>query len=413
MPGAPITILAEAEAAIAAGRLGLAEALCRRVIREAGGGELGGGGSSGLASAWNILGRATFAAGSPAQAAACFERARAADPYFKPAERNLKLARVEQAKRASGRPSEGVLIIREWGFGFWADVTSLLGGVILAEACGRTPVAHWGERSRFRSDRGGADAFTDYFQPLGPGLSPPAPDATVRSVVEALDRHEQVLEFAGYCEPSLAAAWLPRTHPWHDLPGREAVRAACAKYLRPSRALAERIDQLKQSAGDLSRTFAVHVRGTDKVQESPILPQVHAEILNAALGAMSGGPFDRVLLITDSELATRQYRSVFAEKLVTTPAMRHDGDDGLHYLPGVDGRRLGMEVASDAYLAAACGGFAGMAYSNVAAMVACLKDWPPGSCTLVGSTHIHDVFNPMPYAQVVTSRAGAAAQRAP
>src|SRR4051812_49352892 len=72
------------------------------------------------------------------QAEDYFGRALAAEPG------NVQVARNLAAARAAPRPHFAAgpryLVIREWGFGFWSDISHVLGALLLAEGTGRIPV---------------------------------------------------------------------------------------------------------------------------------------------------------------------------------------------------------------------------------------------------------------------------------
>ena len=55
--------------------------------------------------------------------------------------------------------------IKSWGFGFWPNVSQVLGALLLAEATGRVPLVHWGRNSLF-GDGSARDAFGHYFEPV-------------------------------------------------------------------------------------------------------------------------------------------------------------------------------------------------------------------------------------------------------
>ena len=56
----------------------------------------------------------------------------------------------------------------------------------------------------------------------------------------------------------------------------------------------------------------------------------------------------------------------------------------MHYLPTVDPVQAGREVLTDTLLALRADRFIGNGRSNVSAMIAVMKDWPPGASTLIG-----------------------------
>ena len=59
--------------------------------------------------------------------------------------------------------AERFLLIKAWGYGFWSDVSHLLGQFLIAEITGRIPVVHWGSNSLF-GDETDQNAFEFYFE---------------------------------------------------------------------------------------------------------------------------------------------------------------------------------------------------------------------------------------------------------
>jgi hypothetical protein len=48
---------------------------------------------------------------------------------------------------------ERYLLIKGWGFGFWADMAHVTGSLLLAEITGRIPLVYWGPESLFGDSR--------------------------------------------------------------------------------------------------------------------------------------------------------------------------------------------------------------------------------------------------------------------
>src|SRR5699024_6762941 len=104
--------------------------------------------------ALHLLGVIAARAGVREVSIACFEKALALEPGKTSIRDNLRAA---QALTAPVIPAgDRYLLIRGWGFGFWADVSQVMGSLLLAEATGRIPVTFWGAESRF-SDKSGRD----------------------------------------------------------------------------------------------------------------------------------------------------------------------------------------------------------------------------------------------------------------
>src|SRR5204863_5297276 len=82
---------------------------------------------------------------------------------------NERIRENLMAARGMPKPAlphgERYLLIKGWGFGFWADMAHVLGSLLLAEITDRVPLVHWGSESLF-SDKSERDAFTHYFEPV-------------------------------------------------------------------------------------------------------------------------------------------------------------------------------------------------------------------------------------------------------
>jgi len=63
----------------------------------------------------------------------------------------------------SNQGEEKFLLIRAWGFGFWSDVSHVLGQCLLAEMTDRKPIVYWGRNSLF-GDGTSSNAFSNYFE---------------------------------------------------------------------------------------------------------------------------------------------------------------------------------------------------------------------------------------------------------
>ena len=143
-----------AAAHIKKGNFVLADFICRDILAVA----------PGHAVALNLIGAIAAQLGLYDIAITHFEMALAGARPFLPAKDNLAKIRIAQARapRSHVRTSPQFLLIKAWGFGFWSDVSHVLGCLLLAEITGRTPVTYWGRNSLFR-DGSGQDAFRLYF----------------------------------------------------------------------------------------------------------------------------------------------------------------------------------------------------------------------------------------------------------
>jgi hypothetical protein len=167
------------------------------------------------------------------------------------------------------------------------------------------------------------------------------------------------------------------------------------KYLRPRPQIGAEVDRFASAHFGGGPLVALHVRGSDKIEEvSDLEATLHAyfEPLEARLRAQ---PQARIFLLTDDERVRKAYAERYGARVLATPCMRATSNVGVHYLAQRDPVRTGIEVMVDAYLAARCAEFIGLAYSNVSLYVSYLKAWAPGSCLLLGA-NAHEIWNAVP-----------------
>lgn len=312
------------------------------------------------------------------------------------------------------------LLVREWAHGFWSDVDHVIGMCLLAEITGRVPVVWWGAQSRFSGNPAG-NAWEPFFEPVSgaalreleapalgrfPGKWRDRPlagpirqrwtgEGSRLASIELLDRDEAVLVSDFHSNLNAILPWLPATHALAGAPLAQAYRALVRKYLRPRASIAAEVERFAAAHFGTGPLIAVHVRGSDKIEEVSGLEatlRAYFEPLEAKLRAR---PDARIFLLTDDERVRTFYAERYGALVLATPCTRATSNIGVHYLAQRDPVRTGIEVMVDAYLAARCSEFIGLAYSNVSLYVSYLKDWPPGSCVLLGA-NAHEVWNALP-----------------
>ncbi len=441
-----------AVAAHAAGHVAWAEQLAREAVQI----------NPGDAVAWNLLGRIALDLGRPDAAVGLLEQSTAADPRFKPAAKNLATARrlvdqpqPPQADHASD--AERFLLIKGWGYGFWADVDHVMGQLLVAEWTGRTPVVHWGEESLWHDDSLGprGDAWRQFFEPVSdrtiddvlraavragasggkPAIWPPkwtADTLLAREVNKFEGPHSRcsgLLTF-GRSEPVVVSDFhtgVVGLLPWAPIGGagllrgadyRTAHRELFARYLKPRAEVLAEVDAwAREHLPEPERTIAVHVRGTDKVVETAHLHSVNEEY-PARIDALLARAGDlRIFLLTDDAVTRQRFIARYGQRVLTTDAQRASGTTGVHYLPsalpsglhgagGVAGgvtvgrdrdgprTRLGAEVLKDVLLAARCRCFVGLGSSNVSCAVLHMKAWRDEDVSLADVV-LHSYLSPI------------------
>ena len=157
------------------------------------------------------------------------------------------------------------LVIKSWGFGFWSDISQVLGALLLAEVTGRIPVVHWGRNSLF-GDGSTANAFHNYFEPVSnvalenivclPGASVFPPKWSQNNLFEEdvnkwQGSYSRVAALYLLARPETVAVcdffigvidvipWLATDHPLHEKPLVDVYRYLIKKYLRPRQVVVE------------------------------------------------------------------------------------------------------------------------------------------------------------------------------
>jgi len=349
-------------------------------------------------------------------AASSFEAALKINAYFKPAKKALAAlgpSDDETSKIAASSPAahDRFLVIREWGYGFWADVDFALGQLLLAEFTGRRPVVFWGNESRFR--RAGSaiseNAWTLYFEPIGTledvegvDTADRYPPKWINTPLDApifnrfdgdgsrtwsltfLNRPERCLVADFFCGVVNALPWAPPTHPLFGASLPKAYRWLALKYLRPQAEILADVRAFVDQHLTGSRTLACHVRALDKRGEFPDLDRYIDEVVNIADGMLLGEPDRKLFIMSDWAGAVEHFRTRHGPRVVSTNATRAAEGTGLHRVDNADGARLGREVLTDSLIAASCDLFLGMAPSTVSGMIQFLRDWPAGSFMVLG-----------------------------
>ena len=322
-----------------------------------------------------------------------------------------------KAPRESTAASPRFLVIKSWGYGFWAEVCHVLGGLLLAEITGRAPVVHLGDVSRFGGSAA-QDAFTQYFAPVGPwtladvancdpGARFPARwrnkdiwseiriavSAEAVNVLAFLSAQEPVAVIDVFVGIPAIVSWIPPGHRLFGQSTEDVFRDLLARYLHPTAEMTAIVDRYFELHLRQTPFVAVHLRGHDKQGEV----DVHGHLNELIMGLAAEVPGDRrLLLLTDNTRWLERFCAQFGTRVIVPEAARDDGTAALHFcLTGEGNPRLnGVEVLRDVLLATRAESFIGSGVSNVSAMVALLRRWPPGTCTLVSPPYI---MQPMPY----------------
>lgn len=300
------------------------------------------------------------------------------------------------------------LLIKAWGFGFFADVDMVLSYLLLAEMTGRVPLVWWGENSLFR-DEGVVNAWESFFEPVSsisietlrrPGLTYCPPKWTAANLLaENVNKFEgdgarvTAYHFLGR-EADVCVAdyhtgvvnllpWAPPAHWSAGLDLGAVYRRLISTYLRPRREVLDRVGAFASRHLAGGPVLALHIRGSDKIREDEQNNEIIRRAREAADAWLARHERARLFLMTDSEPVAAEYAARLGPRLVMTDSLRTGSDQGTHYLGVPERTRLGLEVLVDAYIAARCDAFIGNGSSNVSCFVAHLKEWGPGAIDLI------------------------------
>lgn len=304
------------------------------------------------------------------------------------------------------------LLIKAYGWGFWADMEHLIGQLLIAELTNRIPVVHWGMNSLY-SDTISTNGFELYYKPISPfslrdvlrpehTFYPPIWNYK-NALVEDLDKTTSTLRNLGnmmmsdadvvvsdiHSFPRPILEHVPKDHWAYGMTPILIYRRIIQKYLKLKPDITKEIDDFyDQNIKDQGPILSVHVRGTDKVIEVANLPALnrryHAEIRRHIRHC----DIKKIFLLTDSKKILNEYRRLYGDMIMTTDCNRSSGsaDKAVQIENYVDRRRKGIEIIKDTYLAAKCDYFIGNGYSNVSFAVNRLKDWPPEHIVLFYNT---------------------------
>ena len=394
-------LLAFATQALTAGHLAAAEIACRELLDRA----------PRDAAALHLLGFIAAQARERDAAIAYFQAALEIEPDNERIRENL-LA-VQSRPPPTPLQGERYLLIKGWGFGFWADMAHVIGSLLLAEITGRIPLVYWGPNSLF-SDKSERDAFTHYFEPVSsasleqliriPNASffPPrwhAGNLTQTGVskwegkgsragaVFFLNRPETIAVSDFNIGVVHVMPWIPTHHALHGKSLEQIHHYLTQKYLRPRPDIVAACDAFHGAHLAGGPFVAVHVRGSDKATEDPDLIATNGELMVALKTVDPSWP---IFLMTDDAHCLAQMKTIYGRRIIATDCQRTETDEGVHYLPTVDPVKAGKEIMIDTYLALRADRFIGNGLSNVSAMIAVMKDWAPGSLSLIGRSMLRE-----------------------
>ena len=292
------------------------------------------------------------------------------------------------------------VLIKAWGAGFWADVEHVLGQLLVAELTGRIPIVHWGDNSLYW-DKGVENAFELYFEPTSPytiedllghsysfyptqwteeklrlAYVPPSTvtDARVPGFY-FLSRNETVVVSNFFTYVHDLVPWIDENHPLFGKDTQTLYYHLFEKYLKIRPDIRDEIEQFwsEQLAGH--KTLAVHIRCSDKIQETSDLYQINQRYPQAINNYLEDVPDSLIFLLTDDAFVLNEYQRIYGERLRYTDCTRTNSEVAIYHLDLPSRQKIGREILKDTYLAAKCDYFIGNGRSTVSTSILHLKEW--------------------------------------
>ncbi len=366
--------------------------------------------------AMNYLGWIAAIVGLPEHAVDYFTQAARTAPTWRLPHSNVELLRrfcAGQPTAVTHAPNR-FLLVKAWGFGFWADVSHVIGQLLLAELTGRTPIVHWGSNSLFR-DGTTANAFDAFFEPVS--------DATLEDLREGefkiwppkwshanlldgalnqwrgpfsripglylLGREEEIVVSDFFTSIFDLKPWIPKRSGLYGMSVDELYGHFLKKYLRPKPDITAAVEAFHAQHLAGEDYLAVHVRGSDKNLEFKALDASNQEYQRIIDQFRVRLGLRRIFLLTDDSRLRDLFLSWYGGDVVSTDCRRTATSVGIHYQAAQDRRQLGAEVMVDAYLALRAKAFIGNGTSNPSLMVRHLKAWRKDAIRLIGP----DMYN--------------------
>ncbi len=309
---------------------------------------------------------------------------------------------------------EKFLLIKAWGWGFWSDVDHVLGQLLLAEMTERIPVVHWGSNSDYKTPDCD-NAFDLYFETisqwniydllrkdfqfystkwthenlLADNNNQWSGPVSCMAGIQFFNRPEDVVVSDFYTSVNDLIPWIKSTHPLYGLNTEAVYQYLVDKYLKVKPEILKEIDDFCIANMIAHRPLlAIHMRGGGKFLEDRNYKTEAEQLYDETEKYLSSHPEASIFLLTDDERIKDKVCNQYGRRVIMTECTRASDDVSIHVQEyyGYDPYTLGREVLIDTYLAAKCDHFIGMGWSNVACMISHLKDWPPGSCVLLGDS---------------------------
>jgi hypothetical protein len=298
------------------------------------------------------------------------------------------------------------LLIKAWGCGFWSDVHHIITQLLLAELTQRKPVVLWGTNSIYRHEEDDAfplyfktNRFTGFHEISANASFFPKKWSADNLLVENnnkwsgpesrlsaqyfFNRNETVLVSDFYSPIDTMKPWIDANSSYYGMSEDQIFAILFKNYLMPVDRIQKSVEDFYQQNMKSRNWVAVHMRGTDKINESPHLDETNLKYHEFLDRILHLNPSLGIFLMTDSEMILNSMVSKYGDKIITMKVQRSSTSTGIHF-SGHSGHLIGDEILTETYLATKCDYFIGNMESNVSLAIFSLKDWVKGFVFLLG-----------------------------
>jgi hypothetical protein len=238
-------------------------------------------------------------------------------------------------------------ICRERDVGLFSLVQQVIANIPWALREGRTPIAHFGERTCYWTPKGyhGRDTVWEYyFEPIVADYPVAAIPQRVRGVIERAfprqsetgyfaDEHTYVSNHFGD-HPDLRgkALLIPYETGNPDSALREQASEIIGTFVRPRAYVEQKARRFFDENMRGHEVVGVHVRGTDAVSGSETREYRRGSLRLSRFVAelarlVKRRPSARILVATDAQASLDHLRQAFGDRVIAYGAIRHEGGE--------------------------------------------------------------------------------------
>ena len=303
------------------------------------------------------------------------------------------------------------LLIKAWGYGFWSEAHHLVTQFLVAELLGRVPLVLWGKNCLYRN-LNDKNCFNRFYKNINSidldrlsknlSIYPKkwnwenmyeedvnkwdGEDSRI-ATQQLFSREEDILVVDFYSTLNSIIPWIHPSSKYFGKTEDQIYNELFIKYLIPNNDIEKEANEFYLNNMSKDSWLAVHIRGSDKINESPNLDITNSYYLHNIAVILEKNPSLKIFLLTDSEPVVKRFEILYGNKLLTTKSTRTSTNIGVH-TSGNDGLLMGKEVLIDALLAIKCDFFLGNTESNVSLAISSMKCWSPGFIFLSGQGNV-------------------------